>query len=45
MNELLDDVPEIDRVLGEGAERASEIARPILAQAQEIVGFLRSHAH
>jgi tryptophanyl-tRNA synthetase len=45
MNELLDDVPEIDRVLGEGAERASEIARPILAQAQEIVGFLRSHTH
>ena len=45
MVELMADAPEIDRVLGEGAERAAEIARPILAQTQEIVGFLRSQAH
>ncbi len=32
---------EIDRVLGQGAGRANEIADPIVARAKEIVGFVR----
>ena len=42
MRELLADPAEIDRILGRGAERASEISAPILAQAKDIVGFVRS---
>ncbi len=42
MQRLLQDVGEIDRILGEGAERADAIARPILEQTYEIVGMVRS---
>ena len=42
MNKLLQDPAEIDRILGEGAERADAIARPILEQVYDIVGMIRS---
>ncbi|MEM1277588.1 MAG: tryptophan--tRNA ligase [Pseudomonadota bacterium] len=42
MSRLLADPAEIDRVLGDGANRAAELAEPILAEAYEITGFLRS---
>ncbi len=41
MNRLLADPGEIDRILGDGAGRASEIAAPILAKTFEIVGLVR----
>jgi tryptophanyl-tRNA synthetase len=40
--ELAADPAEIDRILGEGAERAEAISRPILEQVYEIVGMIRS---
>jgi len=42
MTRLMADPAEIDRVLGDGANRAAEIAEPILAETYEKVGFLRS---
>jgi len=42
MNRLMGDVAEIDRVLGNGADRAAEIAEPILAKTHDIVGLIRS---
>ena len=42
MARLLDDPAEIDRILGRGADRAEEIAAPILAKAYEIVGLVAS---
>ncbi|MEL7468591.1 MAG: tryptophan--tRNA ligase [Pseudomonadota bacterium] len=42
MNRLLADPAEIDRILGDGANRAAEIAEPVLAETYEKVGFLRS---
>lgn len=42
MNRLMADPAEIDRILGDGANRAAEIAEPILAEAYDIAGFLRS---
>ncbi len=42
MRRLMQDVAEIDRVLGEGAARADAIAAPILAQTYDIVGMIRS---
>ena len=42
MRDLLDDPGEIDRILGEGADRANAIAQPILYQTYDIVGLLRS---
>ncbi|MEO9827416.1 MAG: tryptophan--tRNA ligase [Paracoccaceae bacterium] len=42
MNRLLDDTAEIDRVIGDGATRASEIAAPILERTYDIVGLIRS---
>ena len=42
MNRLLGDPAEIDRILGEGAGRAQEIAAPILARTYDIVGMIRS---
>jgi tryptophanyl-tRNA synthetase len=42
MSELMADPAEIDRVLGQGADRAAEIAEPILARTYDIVGLLRS---
>jgi tryptophanyl-tRNA synthetase len=41
MKRLLADPAEIDGVLADGARRAREISRPILAEVEEIVGFLR----
>lgn len=40
MRRLMEDPGEIDRVLREGAERADAIARPILREVQDVVGFL-----
>lgn len=40
MSELMADPAEIDRILGEGADRAAAIAAPILARTYEIVGFI-----
>jgi tryptophanyl-tRNA synthetase len=42
MARLTADPGEIDRTLGEGADRAEAIARPILARTLEIVGMIRS---
>jgi tryptophanyl-tRNA synthetase len=42
MARLMQDQAEIDRILGRGAERAREIAAPILAQTYDIVGMVRS---
>ncbi|WP_316013886.1 tryptophan--tRNA ligase [Roseobacter sp. HKCCA0434] len=42
MARLMDDTAEIDRVLGDGATRAAEIAEPILAKTYDIVGLVRS---
>lgn len=40
MSRLMDDQPEIDRILARGAERAREITAPILAKTYEIVGMV-----
>ncbi|AZQ66204.1 tryptophan--tRNA ligase [Silicimonas algicola] len=42
MTRLLADPGEIDRILGNGAARAREIAAPILDRTHEIVGLIRS---
>jgi tryptophanyl-tRNA synthetase len=42
MTRLMADPAEIDRVLGDGANRAAELADPILAETYDKVGFLRS---
>lgn len=42
MNRLMADPAEIDRILGEGAGKAQEIAAPILAKTYDIVGMLSS---
>ena len=42
MNRLMKDPAEIDRSLGQGAERAEAIARPIVDQVYDIVGMIRS---
>ena len=42
MTRLLSDPGEIDRILGNGAARAREIAAPILDRTHEIVGMIRS---
>ncbi len=42
MRRLMQDVAEIDRILGDGAERADAIAAPIVAQTREIVGMVSS---
>jgi len=41
MKRLLADPAEIDRLLAAGATRARAIAAPIVAQAKDVVGFLR----
>ena len=41
MARLVADPGEIDRILARGAERAREIAAPILAKTYDIVGMLR----
>ncbi len=42
MARLMADPAEIDRILGQGADRARDIAEPILRQTYDIVGLLRS---
>jgi tryptophanyl-tRNA synthetase len=42
MNRLMSDPAEIDRILGDGADRADAIARPILEQVYDITGMIRS---
>jgi len=42
MARLMQAPDELDRILGQGAERAAAIANPILAKAYDIVGFVRS---
>ena len=42
MNRLMQDPAEIDRILGQGADRAEAIARPIVDQVYDIVGMIRS---
>ncbi len=42
MNRLMQDIAEIDRILGEGADRADALARPIVDQVYDIVGMIRS---
>jgi tryptophanyl-tRNA synthetase len=42
MQDLMKDPAEIDRILGQGAARADAIANPIVAQAFEIIGLVRS---
>lgn len=44
MRRWLDDIPSIDAVLADGAERAATIATPILAEVYETVGLLRTRA-
>jgi tryptophanyl-tRNA synthetase len=42
MSELMADPGEIDRILGDGADRAAALAAPILARTYDIVGLVRS---
>ncbi|WP_395542392.1 tryptophan--tRNA ligase [Neotabrizicola sp. sgz301269] len=42
MNRLLKDPAEIDRILGQGADRAAAIAQPILDRVYDITGMIRS---
>jgi tryptophanyl-tRNA synthetase len=42
MQRLLSDPVEIDRILADGAQRARVIARPIMDQVKDVVGFLRA---
>jgi tryptophanyl-tRNA synthetase len=42
MSRLMQDPGEIDRILGQGADRAEAIARPILDQVYDITGMIRS---
>ncbi|MEH6775892.1 MAG: tryptophan--tRNA ligase [Cereibacter changlensis] len=42
MTRLMQDPAEIDRILGDGADRAEAVARPILEDVYGIVGMIRS---
>ena len=42
MNRLMKDPAEIDRILGNGADRAEAIAQPIVDRTKEITGMIRS---
>jgi tryptophanyl-tRNA synthetase len=42
MNEFMADPAEIDRILSQGAQDASEIAAPVLKEVQDIMGFWRA---
>jgi tryptophanyl-tRNA synthetase len=44
MSRLMQDVGEIDAILGRGSERAREIAAPILMRTYEIVGMVGAGA-
>lgn len=39
MRRLMQDPAEIDRILADGAQQASEVAEPVLAEVRKIVGF------
>ena len=39
MRRLLNDPAEIDRVLADGAQRAAEVADPVIEEVKKIVGF------
>jgi tryptophanyl-tRNA synthetase len=39
---LMSDVSEIDRILADGSARARRIAKPIMDEVKDIVGFVRS---
>jgi len=41
MQRLMQDPGFVDQVLRDGAERANALAKPILAEVEEIVGFLK----
>jgi tryptophanyl-tRNA synthetase len=41
-NELLTDVAELDRILGAGADKASDIAEATLARVHDAVGFIKA---
>tara|TARA_B100000900_G_scaffold107184_1_gene89201 strand:+ start:32 stop:1066 length:1035 start_codon:yes stop_codon:yes gene_type:complete len=40
MRKLLNDTKEIDKILREGADNARKIAKPVLKQVKELVGFI-----
>ena len=40
MRELMENPADIDTILADGATRAAAIARPLMAEVREIVGFL-----
>ena len=42
MKRYLSDTTQLDAILSEGAHRARAITSPIMAEVQEIVGFLRA---
>jgi len=42
MNRLMKDPAEIDRILGQGADRAEALARPIVDKVYDIMGMIRS---
>ncbi|MDF3608497.1 tryptophan--tRNA ligase [Paracoccus sp. DMF-8] len=42
MSDFMGDPAEIDRILGKGADRATEIAQPIVEKTKEIMGMIRS---
>ena len=42
MKRLMADPAEIDRILGDGADRANAIAQPVLERTYDIVGLIRS---
>jgi tryptophanyl-tRNA synthetase len=42
MTRLMQDPAEIDRILGEGADRADALARPVLEDVYRIIGMIRS---
>ncbi len=42
MTRLMQDPAQIDRILGEGAERADALARPVLEDVYRIIGMIRS---
>ncbi|MBB5516849.1 tryptophanyl-tRNA synthetase [Rubricella aquisinus] len=42
MSDLMADPAEIDRILGDGADRAAALAEPVLAGAKDVMGFVRS---
>ncbi len=44
MAELMADPGELDRIIGEGADKAAAIAQPILDRVYDIVGMIRSRS-